>query len=161
MTDLASAIRPGDGIILGQACAEPQTILEGLVAQRSAFAGCRIFLGASYSGIARPEHADFLRFASYGGIGQNRDDVMRPATDAAQGVANGLVHGIRLSQVGLDQVGNHAAGGEFGGSAGFQGAAVILGNPAHQHSVSRNFASQLRPGSGLWKSTHLWGLSQS
>jgi acetyl-CoA hydrolase len=72
MTDLASAIRPGDGIILGQACAEPQTILEGLVAQRSAFAGCRIFLGASYSGIARPEHADFLRFASYGGIGQNR-----------------------------------------------------------------------------------------
>jgi acyl-CoA hydrolase len=72
MTDLASAIRPGDGIVLGQACAEPQTILEMLVAQRTALAGCQVFLGASYSGIARPEHADFLRFASYGGIGQNR-----------------------------------------------------------------------------------------
>jgi len=72
MIDLASVIRPGRGIILGQACAEPQTILEALVAQRAALDGSRVFLGASYSGIARPEHADCLRFASYGGIGQNR-----------------------------------------------------------------------------------------
>jgi len=72
MIDLASVIRPGDGIIPGQACAEPQTVLEALVGQRAAFAGCRLFLGAAYSGIVRPEHADFLRLSSYGGIGHNR-----------------------------------------------------------------------------------------
>ena len=29
MVDLASVVRPGDGIICGQACAEPQTLLVG------------------------------------------------------------------------------------------------------------------------------------
>ncbi|HXI36407.1 MAG TPA: acetyl-CoA hydrolase, partial [Burkholderiales bacterium] len=72
MIDLASVIRPGDGIVVGQACAEPQSLLEALVAQRAALAGCRLFLGAGYSGIVRPEHADHLRLASYGGIGANR-----------------------------------------------------------------------------------------
>ena len=72
MIDLARVIRPGDGIVLGQACAEPQTVLEALVAQRAALGGCRLFLGASYSAIVRPEHADILRLSSYGGIGTNR-----------------------------------------------------------------------------------------
>src|SRR5882672_2492622 len=72
MVDLASVIRPGDGIIVGQACAEPQTLVEALVAQRAALDGARVFLGVNYSGIARPEHADHLRFSSYGGIGHNR-----------------------------------------------------------------------------------------
>jgi acyl-CoA hydrolase len=72
LIDLASVIRPGDGIIAGQACAEPQTLLEALVEQRAALGGCRLFLGASYSGIVRPEHADFLALSSYGGTGHNR-----------------------------------------------------------------------------------------
>lgn len=72
MVDLASVVRPGDGIICGQACAEPQTLLEALVAQRAQISGCRVFLGASYSGIVKPSHSDHLRLASYGGIGHNR-----------------------------------------------------------------------------------------
>ncbi len=72
MLDLASVVRPGDGIVCGQACAEPQTLLEALVAQRAALAGARLFLGASYSGIVTPEHADHLRLSSYGAIGRNR-----------------------------------------------------------------------------------------
>ena len=72
MMDLASVVRPGDGIICGQACAEPQTLLEALVAQRAQLSGCRVFLGASYSGIVKPSHSDHLRLASYGGIGDNR-----------------------------------------------------------------------------------------
>ena len=36
MVDLSSVVRPGDGIIWGQACAEPQTLVEALVAQRAA-----------------------------------------------------------------------------------------------------------------------------
>jgi len=70
--DLARFIRPGDGIILGQACAEPQTLTEALVAQRAAFSGASVFLGVNYAGIVRPEHADHLRLSSYGGAGRNR-----------------------------------------------------------------------------------------
>lgn len=72
MVDLRSFIRPGDGIVCAQACAEPQALLEALVAQREALTGARLFLGASYSGIVRPEHADHLRLSSYGAIGRTR-----------------------------------------------------------------------------------------
>lgn len=72
MVDLASVIRAGDGIIYGQACAEPQTLVEALVAQRAAFSGARLFVGSSYCGILKPEHADHLRLASYCGTGTNR-----------------------------------------------------------------------------------------
>lgn len=71
MVDLASVIRPGDGITWGQACAEPQTLVEALVEQRGTFPGARAFLGINYSGIVRPEHADHLRLSSYCGSGHN------------------------------------------------------------------------------------------
>jgi len=70
--DLARVIRPGDGIVCGQACAEPQTLLEALVAQRAAFTGASLFLGIHYSGIVTPEHADHLRLAAYCGAGRTR-----------------------------------------------------------------------------------------
>ncbi|HTP60733.1 MAG TPA: acetyl-CoA hydrolase/transferase C-terminal domain-containing protein [Burkholderiales bacterium] len=70
--DLSRFIRPGDGIIAGQACAEPQALMEALVAQRAAFSGANLFLGVNYSGIVRPEHADHLRLSAYCGAGHNR-----------------------------------------------------------------------------------------
>src|SRR5688500_4850812 len=72
MIELSSVIRPGDGLIWGQACAEPQTLVEALGAQRASFSGARVFLGSSFSGILKPEHADHLRLASYCGTGSNR-----------------------------------------------------------------------------------------
>jgi acyl-CoA hydrolase len=72
MVDLASVIRPGDAILWGQACAEPQTLVEALVSQRSALSAVGCFLGSSYSGILKPEHADRLRLTSYCGTGANR-----------------------------------------------------------------------------------------
>jgi acetyl-CoA hydrolase len=72
MIDLSSVVRPGDGIIWGQACAEPQTLIEALVAQRARLGGVGAFLGSSYSGILKPEHADHLRLTSYCGTGTNR-----------------------------------------------------------------------------------------
>jgi acetyl-CoA hydrolase len=72
MVDLTSVVRPGDGIIWGQACAEPQTLVESLVARRAQLGKVGCFLGASYSGIVKPEHADHLRLASYCGTGTNR-----------------------------------------------------------------------------------------
>lgn len=70
--DLSIVIRPGDGIVLGQACAEPQTLSAALVAQRAAFSGASVFLGVNYAGIIRPEHADHLKLSSYCGAGHNR-----------------------------------------------------------------------------------------
>jgi acyl-CoA hydrolase len=72
MLDLASVIRRGDSIIWGQACAEPQTLVEALVSQRANFGAVGCFLGSSYSGIVKPEHADHLKLSSYCGIGTNR-----------------------------------------------------------------------------------------
>lgn len=70
--DLTQWIRAGDGVIWGQATAEPQTLVEALVAQRVAFSGAQAFMGISYSGIVRPEHADHLRLSAYCGAGRNR-----------------------------------------------------------------------------------------
>ena len=70
--DLARFIRPGDGIVVGQACAEPQTLSAALAAQRAAFSGASVFLGVNYAGNLRPEHADHLKFSSYCGAGHNR-----------------------------------------------------------------------------------------
>lgn len=69
---LAQVIRPGDGILVGQAAAEPQSLTEALVAQRAAFSGATLFLGVNYAGIIRPEHADHLRLTAYCGAGANR-----------------------------------------------------------------------------------------
>jgi acyl-CoA hydrolase len=70
--ELARFIRPGDGVILGQACAEPQSLSAALVEQRAAFSGATVFLGVNYAGIVRPEHADHLKLSSYCGAGHNR-----------------------------------------------------------------------------------------
>jgi acetyl-CoA hydrolase len=72
MIDLGSVIRPGDGIMWGQACAEPQTLVESLVSQRDDLGAVGCFLGSSYSAILKPEHADRLRLTSYCGTGTNR-----------------------------------------------------------------------------------------
>ncbi|HEY5896207.1 MAG TPA: acetyl-CoA hydrolase, partial [Burkholderiales bacterium] len=72
MADLGSVIRPGDAIIWGQACAEPQTLVEALVERRAGLSGCSVFLGSSYSGLVRAEHADHLRLSAYCGTGTNR-----------------------------------------------------------------------------------------
>lgn len=69
---LAQWIRPGDGVIFGQACAEPQTLVEALVAQRAEFSGATLFMGVNWSGTVKPEHADHLRLSAYCGSGHNR-----------------------------------------------------------------------------------------
>ena len=70
--ELARVIRPGDSIVVAQGCAEPQTLVEALVAQRASFSGATLFLGVNYAGIVQPQHADHLRLTSYCGAGHNR-----------------------------------------------------------------------------------------
>lgn len=70
--DLAEAIRPGDAIVWGQACGEPQTVTEALVAQRASLGGVNVFLGAAFSQTLRPEHADAIAISGLGGVGTAR-----------------------------------------------------------------------------------------
>jgi acetyl-CoA hydrolase len=70
--ELAQWVRPGDGVLFGQACAEPQTLVEALVAQRAEYPGATLFMGVNWSGTVRPEHADHLRLTAYCGSGHNR-----------------------------------------------------------------------------------------
>lgn len=70
--ELSRWIRPGDGVVFGQATAEPRTLVEALVAQRAAFSGATLFMGVNWSGSVQPEHADHLRLTAYCGSGHNR-----------------------------------------------------------------------------------------
>jgi acetyl-CoA hydrolase len=59
-------------VVWGQACAEPLSLTEQLMAQRAAIGGFRCFLGIPASKTVRPEHGDRVSFVSYCGSGGNR-----------------------------------------------------------------------------------------
>jgi acyl-CoA hydrolase len=69
--DLSTLLRPGDTIVWGQACAEPRTLTELLVAQRHRLKGIRCFVGMPAETAIAPEHADALSVLSYCGTGTN------------------------------------------------------------------------------------------
>ena len=70
--DFADIVRPGDGVVLQQGCAEALDLGEKLVEQRSSYSGATVFFGSGFSKTFRPEHADHLRFRGIGGIGSLR-----------------------------------------------------------------------------------------
>ena len=70
--DLKSIVRPGDTVIWGQACAEPLTLTEALVAQRAELGGISVFLGSSFSNTLQPEYANDIRFRGIGAMGTHR-----------------------------------------------------------------------------------------
>lgn len=70
--ELREWIRPGDGIVMGQGTAEPLTLTEALVAQRSTLGGVRLFLAAMFSDTFLPERCDGLTITGMGGVGTNR-----------------------------------------------------------------------------------------
>lgn len=69
---LADHIRPGDTIMWGQVCGEPQTLTEALVAQRAEIGKVSVFLGAGFSRTLLPEHTDFISLRGIGAVGTHR-----------------------------------------------------------------------------------------
>src|SRR5438105_11554040 len=67
--DLASLIRPGETVVVGQGTGEPLTLTEALVRQRQAIGPMRVFLGAVFSATFAPEDTDGISFCGYGAIG--------------------------------------------------------------------------------------------
>ena len=70
--DLAKYLRRGDRIVIGQACGEPTTLIEALIAQGKNIGELSAFVATSFSGIFTPESADSFALNSMGAIGALR-----------------------------------------------------------------------------------------
>ena len=70
--DLSAWLRPGDRIVMGQACGEPTVLRDALIAQGSAIPGLSLFIATSFSGGFTPATATSFRLSSMGAIGQLR-----------------------------------------------------------------------------------------
>jgi acetyl-CoA hydrolase len=68
--DLTRHLRPGDTVLVGQGTAEPRGLVEALIEQRHALAPLRVVVGASFTGLFRPEHADALQFIGFAAVGR-------------------------------------------------------------------------------------------
>ena len=70
--DLSQFLKPGDHIVLGQACGEPTTLVEALIAQGAGIGGLSAFIATSFSGLFTPETSAAFSLSSMGAIGQLR-----------------------------------------------------------------------------------------
>jgi len=59
--DLGAYLRPGDHIVWGQACGEPTTLVEALLAQVDSIGKLSAFAATSFSGILDAAAAEKLR----------------------------------------------------------------------------------------------------
>jgi acyl-CoA hydrolase len=70
--DLSRFLRPGDRIVIGQACGEPTTLVEALIDQCHDIGGLSAFIATSFSGLFTPEATDGFSLSSMGAIGALR-----------------------------------------------------------------------------------------
>ena len=72
MIDLNRYLRPGDHIVWGQACGEPTTLVEALLAQADQIGDLSAFAATSFSGILDSAAAQKIKLSSMGAIGALR-----------------------------------------------------------------------------------------
>ncbi|MDF0545380.1 acetyl-CoA hydrolase/transferase C-terminal domain-containing protein [Sphingobium sp. H39-3-25] len=70
--DLRQFLRRGDRIVMGQACGEPTTLIDALIAQGRDIGDLSAFIATSFSGQFTPETAESFSLASMGAIGALR-----------------------------------------------------------------------------------------
>ena len=91
MIDLARYLRPGDRIVFGQACGEPMTLVEALIAQGTDIGRLSAFIATSFSGLFTPATTASFRLSSMGAIGALRSMTKAGALDVIP---------VHVSQVG-------------------------------------------------------------
>lgn len=89
--DLRQFLKAGDRIVFGQACGEPTTLVEALIAQGPEITGLHAFIATSFSGLFTPETAASFRLSSMGAIGALRSMTKAGALDVIP---------VHVSQVG-------------------------------------------------------------
>lgn len=70
--NLSALLKPGDAIVMGQACGEPTVLLEALIEQGRSINGLKLFIATSFSGLFTAETADSFALSSMGAIGALR-----------------------------------------------------------------------------------------
>ena len=70
--ELARFVRPGDGIVLSHACAEPSTLIEALIGEADELGGVSAFVATSFSGALDALPAQRVCISSFGAIGALR-----------------------------------------------------------------------------------------
>ncbi|MFZ1742572.1 MAG: acetyl-CoA hydrolase, partial [Pontixanthobacter sp.] len=70
--DLSALLKPGDAIVMGQACGEPTTLVEALIAQGRGIEGLKLFIATSFSGQFNADCSDSFELSSMGAIGALR-----------------------------------------------------------------------------------------
>ena len=70
--DLTRWIRPGDGLVWGQGCAEPVTLTAALARQANKLGPLSAFVGTTYADAFDPAEAPAIRVQSYAASGRNR-----------------------------------------------------------------------------------------
>lgn len=65
--DLGGLVRPGDSVVIGQACAEPVGLVDALVAQAASLGVAGVFVGLLWRDLAFPHE---IRVTSYGALGR-------------------------------------------------------------------------------------------
>ncbi len=70
--DLGRFLRPGDRIVWGQACGEPTTLVEALIAQAEGIGKLSAFAATSFSGLLTAQAAEKISLSSMGAIGALR-----------------------------------------------------------------------------------------
>jgi acyl-CoA hydrolase len=118
--DLRQFLKAGDHIVFGQACGEPTTLVEALIAQGQHIGGLSAFIATSFSGLFTPESAGSFRLQSMGAIGALRSMTKAHALDVipvhVSQVAPLITAGIMPCDVAMIQVspadaeGNHSCG---------------------------------------------------
>jgi acyl-CoA hydrolase len=66
--DLSAYLRPGDRIVIAQACGEPRTLVEALIAQGRHIGGLSVFIGSSFSNLFTPDTSESFKLSSMGAI---------------------------------------------------------------------------------------------
>lgn len=70
--DLGRFLRPGDRIVIGQACGEPTTLVEALIEQGRDIGDLSAFIATSFSGLFTLEATNSFSLSSMGAIGALR-----------------------------------------------------------------------------------------
>ena len=118
--DLRQFLKPGDHVVLGQACGEPSTLIDALIAQGADIGNLSAFIATSFSGLFTPETAASFRLSSMGAIGALRVMTKAGALDVipvhVSQVGPLITAGIIRCDVAMIQVspadehGNHSCG---------------------------------------------------
>jgi len=100
--DFRDIIKPRDGIVTSNGCGEALSLLERLIEQRHDLGSMRMFLGAGFAPLLKPEHADVIRFYGIGAMGARRPLVKAGALEILPIHVSAIGRLIRSGRISCD-----------------------------------------------------------